>query len=81
MIRFLHKIRADFPFDCLLIRLFGAGRRNMPIERINYCHNKKYCIFIARINKGGTCRVISMYYNKYFDRGNLPFAILMSDII
>jgi len=67
-----------------IIRLFGARRKNMPIEYMyyyssNYDNNQNQ---IIRVNKGGTCRLVAVCNGVYFFRWcNLPFAILFGDII
>jgi len=78
--RKLIKMRFNIPNNSPLIKLFGLGRLKIPIEHIYYHTND---CSIIRVNKGGTCRLVVIYDNSYsfFNDYNLPFAILMSDVI
>ena len=76
----LSKINFGFTSYCPFIKLFGRGGRRIPIEYMDY-YSSNYDNYITRVNNGGTCRVIAIYYKGAYFCFNLPFAILFGDII
>jgi len=75
-------VKMDFYFsiNAPIIQLFGGRRKNIPIEYIYY--RSKYNFSIVRVSNGGMCRLIAVFGDyHYFDNYNLPFAIVMSNII
>ena len=80
MKRKLIKMRFDIPCNAPLIRLFGGGEIRIPLEYRYYFNS--YDCKITKVNFGGMFRVVSVYdKGVYFKHFNIPFAILLSDII
>jgi hypothetical protein len=64
---------------CLLNDLFASKKINIPIAYNSY-HFDNINIYIMKARGGGCLRVVSSFGHEFFPK-NLPFSIVMSEIL